>query len=161
MKLDIGCGDAPTGDVNCDLFVGETPHLNGSRLKINPKTMPNFVRCTANILPFKDNSFSESEARMVFEHRGVNPIKALSEMIRVTYGKITVIVPHRFWRTKSFPRYEQFPEAHDKLFNQTTLKALFRRFGLNPRITVTKKDIIPFIGLINIPYILKAEVSVR
>jgi hypothetical protein len=26
--LDVGCGGRPKGDVNCDLFVGESPHTN-------------------------------------------------------------------------------------------------------------------------------------
>lgn len=29
LILDVGCGNSPKGDVNCDLYIGKTPHLMG------------------------------------------------------------------------------------------------------------------------------------
>lgn len=154
MRLDIGCGDRPTGDVNCDLYKGKSPHLRGRH--IDPKTIPNFVRCDANFLPFRDKIFCQSFCSHVIEHEGVNDIKVLSEMIRVTWRKITVIVPHRFKRLHQF-------EKHDKYYNVTSLATLFKKMGLNPRIEITKYRYVPpiFFTLIRLPSEIKVEAMLK
>ena len=141
LKLDIGCGNKPTGDVNCDLFIGKTPHLDKDA-EINPKIIANFVKCDANNLPFRDKCFDHSYCSHVIEHRGLSPIKVIGEMTRVTNGIIEVLVPHRFARWKSgkfarlkWVRYKQHA-YHACLFNIATLTQLFQRLNLNPEITV-------------------------
>lgn len=151
LKLDIGCGDIPTGDINCDLFIGESPHLRGRY--IDQKTIPNFIRCDANYLPFRDKIFSESFCSRVIEHKGVNAIKVIKEMIRVTKRKITVIVPHRFSPER---------KMHDKYFNVTSIFRLFKKMGLNPRIE-TKYRYLPsiFVTLIRLPAEIKVEALLK
>jgi SAM-dependent methyltransferase len=91
--LDIGCGNSPKGDVNCDLFVGETPHLMNKQKLIEPKKIPNFVNCSAEFLPFKDRSFDIVNASEVLEHI-VNPPYLIKEMKRVSREIITIDVPN-------------------------------------------------------------------
>ena len=64
------------------------------RTKINPKAIPNFVRCDDHCLSFPNKVFSESLCSHVFEHRGVNPAKVVREMIRVSEDAINVTDPH-------------------------------------------------------------------
>lgn len=152
MKLDIGCGDRPTGDVNCDLFIGESPHLRGRY--IDPETIPNFIRCDANYLPFKDEVFSESFCSNVIEHKGLNTVRVIKEMVRITTKKITVVVPHRF-----APKHE----IHNKYFNVKSLSRLFRKMGLNPRIEITTYRYLPsiFFTLIRLPAEIKVEAMLK
>jgi SAM-dependent methyltransferase len=90
--LDVGCGNNPKGDVNCDLFLKETPHIMVKH-KIDSKKMPNFVNCDATFLPFQDKSFDIVNASQVLEHMK-NPILLLSEMKRVTKQTVTIDVPN-------------------------------------------------------------------
>ena len=91
--LDIGCGHSPKGDVNCDLYVGETPHLMNEETTVEPKKIPNFVRCSAESLPFKDKSFDIVNASEVLEHI-VNPPSLIEEMKRVSREIVTLDVPN-------------------------------------------------------------------
>jgi SAM-dependent methyltransferase len=65
--LDIGCGSSPKGDVNCDMYIGETPHIM-IRHRINAKKIPNFVLCDAMHLPFRNKTFDIVNASQVLEH---------------------------------------------------------------------------------------------
>lgn len=156
MKLDVGCGEMPTGDVNCDLFVKDSFHrYMGGEIKV--KTVPNFVKCDANELPFRDKVFSECYCSHVLEHKGVNAVSVIKEMMRVTEGKIVIVVPHRFACLKWF-RYRQH-EAHDKLFSWKTFEGLLKKLGLNPRIVVSEYYLFPskFFVWVRLPFGLKAE----
>ncbi len=163
MRLDIGCGSTPTGDVNCDLFVGKTPHLHEDANEINPKTIPNFVKCDANHLPFKDKCFTHSYCCHVLEHRGIRPLKVIKEMKRVTCGLIELLVPHRFarWGKWKWLRFKQHP-YHARLFNITTLTELLLRLDLNPTITV-QYQCFPnsLLCLIRLPWEMRARAKVR
>jgi hypothetical protein len=53
LRLDVGCGDFPQGNVNCDLYLTESPEMGKGR-KIDPKKCPNFVRSDTYHLPFRD-----------------------------------------------------------------------------------------------------------
>jgi ubiquinone/menaquinone biosynthesis C-methylase UbiE len=89
MKLDVGCGNAPTGDVNIDLPVSEL-HRGGVRLAAN--RVPNFVYASTYALPFRDNSFDEVLSVHLLEHLET-PLKALKEMVRVSRNLVMVVVP--------------------------------------------------------------------
>lgn len=92
--LDVGCGDRPKGDVNCDLYVGNSPHFTDkSHGLINPKKIPNFVKCDAHFLPFKNNSFSVVVAYHVLEHCR-HPFDVLNEFRRVSNHKVILEVPN-------------------------------------------------------------------
>lgn len=75
MRLDVGCGNAPTGDVNVDL-PGSERHREG--VKIIAKKIPNFVYASAYFLPFRDNCFDEVVSFHLLEHLET-PILVLKE----------------------------------------------------------------------------------
>lgn len=136
LSLDVGCGSNPKGDVNCDLYVGKTFH---SFQFINPRTIPNFVRCDVNALPFKENSFGECFCFAVLEHKGVKPIKVIKEMVRVTNGTIYIRVPHRFHDRLHRTKCHIEGYGHVRTFNVKTVQELLRRLGLACQIKVVYK----------------------
>ena len=95
MKLDVGCGKYPRGDVNCDINTYENPQIHDSSHFVDVKKIPNFVQCDAQYLPFRDKAFEETNCSHVIEHV-VNPYRLLKELIRVTNGEITIRCPYRF-----------------------------------------------------------------
>jgi len=152
--LDIGCGDRGTGDVNCDLFVGKSPHLTSG--EISPRTIPNFVRCDANNLPFRNKAFEESFCSHLLEHKGINPVRVVKEMIRVTTSSIIIVVPHRFAH-KRWLHLRQCKE-HERYFNVTNLHAFLRELGLNPIISVARKCFPhEFFCLVHVPHEITAS----
>jgi ubiquinone/menaquinone biosynthesis C-methylase UbiE len=101
LKLDVGCGCHPTGDVNCDLYVKDEGHRSGKKaklhlvnLKIDTKEAANFVLCDSQHLPFKDGAFEEAVSSHVIEHVR-DPALLVREMLRVARREITVKCPHR------------------------------------------------------------------
>jgi len=90
--LDIGCGNRPRGDVNCDMYLDETPHIM-IKHRIDAKKMTNFVLCDAMHLPFRDKSFDIVNASQVLEHV-INPASLLSEMRRISRETVTIDVPN-------------------------------------------------------------------
>jgi ubiquinone/menaquinone biosynthesis C-methylase UbiE len=98
MKLDVGCGSFPSGDVNCDLFINDVGHRTG-RLDVKgailrPRKMKNFVLCDIHYLPFRSETFDEVYSRHVIEH-AQNPFRLLSEMQRVSKNRVLIYCPHR------------------------------------------------------------------
>lgn len=90
--LDVGCGTNPKGNVNCDLY----PNLSLHRFphkKIELKAIPNFVRCDAHFLPFKDGSFETIIASHLLEHCEF-PFLVLQEFRRVSTRKVIIEVPN-------------------------------------------------------------------
>lgn len=98
MKIDVGCGSFPSGDVNCDLFLVDIGHRTGSTTilgqPLKPQKIENFVLCDVQHLPFRDNTFDEAYSSHVIEHVK-NPFLLLKEMIRVSRCKIVIFCPHR------------------------------------------------------------------
>jgi len=90
--LNVGCGNDPHGTINCDLFVESTEHRNVGDKKIKPKKIPNFVKCDAHYLPFKDDSIEIVYSHHVLEHLD-HPLIALQEWSRVAKKKLIIIVP--------------------------------------------------------------------
>ena len=123
MKLDVGSGDRPSGDVNCDTFKDRTPHIRLRDNKIVVKG--NFVLCDGEHLPFKDRVFSETYSSHTIEHVP-NPFNFLKEMFRVTLANGTVLVkcPHRFSRNAKFKPY------HLNYFNSKWFKKVLDKFEL-------------------------------
>ena len=128
LTLDVGCGSSPKGDVNCDLFIGRTPHIRELNASIiNPKIIPNFVCCDAHFLPFRCKAFDEVISRHVLEHLKY-PSQALTEMVRVATDEVIFIVPHRYLRT-SWLRYVQNPK-HLHYFNVSNIHSWLKKLGL-------------------------------
>ena len=95
MNLDVGCGDDPRGDVNVDLFIGQTPHIRRPH-KIDAKRIPNFVRADAEHLPFREDVFETVFCCDVIEHFE-EPDRCFRELWRVSSKTIIVWVPCNIW----------------------------------------------------------------
>jgi len=121
LKLDVGCGAYPRGDVNTDLNVGKINHFQDGKIEINPKSIRNFVKCDIHNLPFRDKTFSEAFCSNVLEHKGVNFVKAVKEMSRVA-SKLTINVPHRFSEHSKL-------DYHDKFFDVKNISTVLHRMG--------------------------------
>jgi hypothetical protein len=97
LRLDVGCGSKPTGDVNVDFFVRGWNSQEGDQKRggfLNPKLIPNFVVADAEHLPFKDDVFEVVFSSHVIEHVA-KPFLMYSEMRRVASRKVIVRCPHR------------------------------------------------------------------
>lgn len=97
MKLDVGCGSKPTGDVNTDIFRGgrnvqEDDQVIG--LIMDPHLINTFVIADSCHLPFRDDVFSEVFSSHCIEHV-VKPQLMLKELCRVSSCSVTVRCPHR------------------------------------------------------------------
>jgi|SRR5213594_1867277 len=79
MRLDVGCGGYPTGDVNCDL----------ARTK---DWFKGDVICDCHHLPFIDRSFDEVYSSHTIEHVS-SPYKMLLECERVASKRVTIVCP--------------------------------------------------------------------
>jgi hypothetical protein len=91
MILDVGCGPCPKGDVNVDLFYGvASPHIGYTTHKI--EGIPNFVKASAEALPFRDESFTLVHASHLMEHLKT-PYQFLREAERVSYDCVYIQVP--------------------------------------------------------------------
>jgi ubiquinone/menaquinone biosynthesis C-methylase UbiE len=89
MRLDVGCRNAPSGDVNVDL-PGYERHRDG--MKLFAKRIPNFICASVYALPFDKDTFDEVVSYHLLEHLET-PIEALREMVRVTKCYVSVVVP--------------------------------------------------------------------
>lgn len=116
VKLDIGCGGNPKGDVNLDLFYDESPH---TVKKIEAKHIPNFVLGSARYLPFRGRCFDESVVSHLLEHVPV-PTEVLGEIGRVTKDRVLIAVPNN-------PLITEHRE-HLYSWSKTSLGNLLRKF---------------------------------
>lgn len=108
MNLDVGCGSNFKGDVNLD--------LNIQQIKI-----PNFVRGDIHHLPFNDEVFEVVFCYSVLEHVGIDYVKAVKELLRVTKYKLEICVPH------FLSSYARVPE-HARVFRSRHLHRIFRNY---------------------------------
>ncbi len=102
MRLDVGCGTSPTGDVNCDLFIEDINNHRNSKapihedkFKIDTKKTLNFIKCDAYYLPFKGKAFDEVFSADLIEHVA-DPYKLFIEMARVSSNKLIIQCPHKW-----------------------------------------------------------------
>lgn len=97
MKLDVGCGHAPKGDVNVDLLVPESD----LRWNQDVSGIPNFVKASAEYLPFKNGSFEEVYCAHLLEHFD-DPNPTIQELFRVSNRKLTLVVPFALFSVSDF-----------------------------------------------------------
>jgi ubiquinone/menaquinone biosynthesis C-methylase UbiE len=118
MRLDVGCGNTPTGDVNVDL-PGSERHRDGRKLVV--KGIPNLVYASVYALPFRSDSFDEVASYHLLEHLET-PVSALREMVRVTRNDLIVVVP-------AFTFHGECGE-HIFTWGEGSLHNLLRKVGL-------------------------------
>lgn len=117
MKLDVGCGANPRGDVNTDLYVHDTEnHRNNGNDTLNAKAIPNLVVCEATKLPFRAKAFSEVFCAQLIEHLP-HPIRLMAELVRVCAGRITVETVHRFGEMLDYHGRKWYKQHHVSKFN--------------------------------------------
>jgi ubiquinone/menaquinone biosynthesis C-methylase UbiE len=89
---------------------------------MNPKGYSNFVKASAEHLPFRDNSFIEVYSSHLLEHLD-NPDKALAEMKRVSKKTVRIILPFALFQfldffylltAKKFVEHRQWLKEHHK-----------------------------------------------
>jgi len=138
MKLDVGCGHYPKGDVNIDLYVKPTQHRSGDQrfltdTPLNTKEIPNFVQADACHLPFRNDCFDEVVSHHTIEHVS-KPLKMLKEIVRVTKinGLIIIVCPHRYAEREKCP-------MHKHMINIKWLDQAFKKCGV-PRISAKERD---------------------
>jgi len=100
LKLDVGCGAFPDGDVNIDFYIDDIGHRTGKAniigQKLNPNRIKGFMKLDLNkSLPFDDEFFDEVVCNHTIEHVE-NPFQLLREMVRVSSCKVNIICPHRY-----------------------------------------------------------------
>lgn len=158
LRLDVGAGDTPKGNVNCDLYLAKTPEMGQGR-RIDPKQCPNFLRCDTYNLPFRDNSFEEVFSSHLMEHLD-RPTKALMEMLRVSSYKVTFIVPHRMRRGFGHILYPKFcREHHRNVFNIRNIDLWLRKNRLVSDISVRRQSLPhPFFPIFQIPWDVQVTV---
>jgi len=126
IVLDVGCGDDARGDVNVDVYI--------------PKPLPpNFLLASAELLPFKDNTFDIVRSAYVIEHN-LFPVKMIKEHFRVCRKKVKIytdnsdwlgVIVYRILNTGSiFHDEHYFKWSKEYFFN------LLNRLGLEGRVAL-------------------------
>jgi hypothetical protein len=114
VRLDVGCGNNPTGDVNCDLHICD---VDNHRQTDTPTSVPlnvasNFVLCDCMHLPFADNTFNEVFCAQLIEHLET-PMKLMKELVRVSSKRIIVETAHKLSEiTAVTPRQRRWLREH-------------------------------------------------
>lgn len=131
MILDVGCGNSPRGDVNCDLYVEDSyNHRNCFFNSLNVKAIPNFVHCDVLHLPFKSEVFSRVYCCQVIEHNN-NPVGVLRELQRVCNGRLTVETVHWLGEAYKWRARKWFRQHHVSKFNRAWFVKAGKALGLN------------------------------
>ena len=120
ITLDVGCGDKPKGNINVDRFLQETSHR--TRL-VNLKEMnvPNLIKADAHYLPLRNDTFDVVYCHQLLEHKGVEYVAVIKELLRVSRNKVNIEVPSQLCGSTRSP-------AHDKTFTKHTFEIIFRNY---------------------------------
>ena len=119
MRLDMGCGLKPRGDVNLDV----------KSLKV-----PNFVRADAHMLPFRNQAFSKVYMIEVLEHLA-SPLNALREVRRVLKrnGILVLTTPNAYYAPRiirlALRGTYSTSRSHIYVWGRVELQNLLRRAG--------------------------------
>lgn len=134
-RLDVGCGERATGNVNLDLYPNQAEQRGAIHSIMNLKNIPNFVLADASHLPFKDKCFQEVFSNHVIEHLS-NPSLFLKECIRVARNKVIVICPHRYARQKL--KFHQL-KTHKNFFNVKWFDRVLKNYRKTIKCTYSPK----------------------
>lgn len=159
MRLDLGCGCNPTGDVNVDHFVKDIGHRTGKAGVFGgdvPTGVGRFVDWDLNVLPlpFGSGSFSEVFCSHAIEHVD-DPFGLLAEMVRVSSFKVVVVCPHRLGERATLRRNP----FHRWFFGVGWFHRAAKRLGCSCRVRVSGYRFLPceFFCLFRLPYELTVE----
>jgi len=155
LKLDVGCGSFPQGDVNCDLHLNEPEHSGTYGKIITPKHYPNFVRCDVQHLPFRDDAFSKVVCRHVIEHVD-DPCLLFRELVRVSSDRVLIQCP--FWLGDRLTGKNPF---HKSFFNATWFRRMANKCRVFHNVYYSRYLGVPhmFIPLLQFP--LEITVKLR
>lgn len=160
MKLDVGCGNFPSGDVNCDLFINDVGHRTGKvnirSPSLDPKKIKNFVLCDVQYPPFRDSVFDEVYSSHIIEHVR-NPYLFLKEMIRISKDKIVILCPHRLGDRLQGGRNNPY---HLHFLNKKWFFKQLKNFKVAYNIDYTQFFHVPFglISLVRLPLEMRVEI---
>jgi ubiquinone/menaquinone biosynthesis C-methylase UbiE len=150
--LDVGCGNSPVGDVNCDLFskdIEQHRSFDTANTTITNKEAPNFVVCSAEYLPFKTGSFDVAVSRQVIEHVQKPGLMA-SELVRVSRDLIIIETVHRRGEHLE-PRSKKawYREHHINKFDFSLFSAMAKSLGCHTvkSDVLDKNYVLHFLGL--------------
>jgi len=148
MKLDVGCGIMPFGNVNVDLF--HKDFADEMYFKRDLRSIPNFIMADGSYLPLRSEIFNEVYSKGVIEHTS-RPQLFLMEMIRTSKYKVNLICPHRFYKDFKF---------HITYFNRKWFEEILKRLFKNCKISRYKIELTftgwphEYIGIIRRPFLI-------
>jgi len=153
MKLDVGCGTMPTGDVNCDLHKLDVGHRGADKI-IHARQISNFVLCDAQHLPFQSDVFETVYSSHAIEHVE-HPYQMLKEMLRVSCGVVVVVCPHRLG-DRICKKHNPF---HVGYFNKKWFVQAATKLCANAWISYSEMAGLPFdlFGVFRVPLELHVE----
>lgn len=144
--LDVGCGTAPVGDVNCDLYLEDKEKHRSAdpalvdTYRINLKNTPNFVCCSSKFLPFKSGCFDLVTSRQVIEHVP-NPLAMASEMARVSRNFVVIETVHRRGERLMSRKMRRWLSVHHiNKFDFSNLSFCANRVG----VSVVKSEVLDY-----------------
>jgi len=130
--LDVGCGNSPVGDVNCDLYSRDTEQhrsFDTANTAITNRNAPNFVVCSAEFLPFVSGCFDVAVSRQVIEHVAKPGVMA-SELVRVSRDLVIIETVHRRGeRLEPRSRRAWYRKHHINKFDFTVFASMAKRLG--------------------------------
>jgi ubiquinone/menaquinone biosynthesis C-methylase UbiE len=161
LRLDVGCGEYPKGDVNCDLFTKDTGHWTGKDQArvLNTKKIPNFVICDSQHLPFASESFNLVYCSHVIEHVA-QPFLLFRELYRVSNHKTVIKCPHRLGERMFLPKNP----FHLNYFKTSWFNVAAQRAGIgrnSMRVFVSKYRFFPsdFFFFFRVPFEITAVID--
>jgi len=144
--LDVGCGVNPIGKVNTDINAGENWEIRQTDIDesvmMDVHSIPNFIVCSGEYLPFRDNSFEIVSSHHVIEHV-VNPSLFLRECRRVSNYKTVIVCPHRYGRG-AWGKKARF---HRHVFSSLSWSATRYSFKTISRYHCIPHELIPLIRI--------------
>jgi hypothetical protein len=162
LRLDVGCGGTPTGDVNCDLFTEDTGHWFGKKDRehlLRIREIPNFVVCDSQYLPFREGMFEFVYCSHVIEHVD-HPFLLFRELARVSNHKILLKCPHSLGERMFLPKNPFHKNFFKRSwFVEAARKAGFGDWNLHVEISVYRYFPSNFFFFMRVPFEITVKVD--
>ncbi len=101
MRLDVGCGEYPRGDINVDRY-----RFVQAKDRTHVPTKADVV-ADAHYLPFREGAFEEVFSGHTIEHLD-HPDRFLGECERVSSNRVTIVAPSRWQPGHSLNPFEKW-----------------------------------------------------